>query len=407
MRKNRLLCLLVISSMMILCYHQQAYWASLLGYVSIALPVISLIYTILIYRSFAYTQEIDRKFVTKGESVHFELGIYNENYLFYPDVEIQFYGMDSILGKYFEKRRVTVDGSTHNKYKYELLCNYRGYYEVGIEKVYLYDFFGLFKMPYKVLEPKCITVYPRIVPLGFFPIEKCTHQDSEVIVDYCSDQGMILSDTRGYRYGDSMRKVHWKLTAKKQELMVKHTNATVDGKVAIVLDLKKHQGQVDDKALIEDSMVECSIAVMHYCMTCGVPVTLLAQEKELITYPVTSMPTFETAYQFLFKTKFEGDVSVEDVIKCHESLNSRETSVVIITSYLSPQLYEMTYKWGIERREVSIVYVPMLYHRDDEEDEETIDDQVQIMMQSLKEVGVRLFIINPEEDLKIQLEKRE
>ena len=46
---------------------------------------------------------------------------------------------------------------------FELQCNYRGNYEIGVNSIDIEDFFGLVRLRYNVGEPKYVTVYPKII----------------------------------------------------------------------------------------------------------------------------------------------------------------------------------------------------------------------------------------------------
>ncbi|MGL5676687.1 MAG: DUF58 domain-containing protein [Cellulosilyticaceae bacterium] len=396
MRRNRIFYGVTLIGVMTLCYHYQTYWTSLMGYIALLLPMMSFLYTLRIYSLFTYTQTLDKKFVTKGEDVVFAFGIYNDGALFYPDVEIIFYGEDTILGKHFEKRRVSVDGRGNKSYDYKVTCHYRGYYQLGIEKVYLYDFLGLFRLPYRVFEPKYITVYPRIIDLQYFPISRHTLEESEAIKQAYQSDGMVLSDIRAYRYGDSMRKIHWKMTAKKGSLMVRNTNATVKGAVDVLLDLRKQEGSIEEQALLEDCMVECALAVLYYGVKQGLSARLVTYHGEPQYWTVENTGQFEAVYHYLYKVNFKEARTLAEVISVGGISENGGRSRVIITGEMTMALYEHLDRWALDSREVVVIYVGY------KEEEASIEQQQ--MLEALRRQGIRVIPITEEDNLKNRLE---
>ena len=84
---------------------------------------------------------------------------------------VSFYGAKTIFENQFQVRKFSLLPFSSRNYAFELQCNYRGNYEIGISSIEIEDFFGLFKFRYNVFEPKQVTVYPRIIYLDKFRLK--------------------------------------------------------------------------------------------------------------------------------------------------------------------------------------------------------------------------------------------
>lgn len=117
---------------------------------------------------------------------------------------------------------------------------FRGTYRVGVKCFYVYDFFRLFCIRVDVECFEDIYVMPR----------KRSGQGSEAmaIADMTTRttkspytyERLEISDIRDYRLGDSLKSVHWKLSTKSEELIVRDYSSGVSDRAVIFCDMAAH-----------------------------------------------------------------------------------------------------------------------------------------------------------------------
>lgn len=139
--------------------------------------------------------------------------------------------------------------SWHNR----LVCNKRGYYPLGPITVSSGDIFGFY--PRQETEPlvEPIIVYPRLYTINqlgmpsLYPLGE-TKSDRRIFEDPSRTIGV-----RGYSPGDSLRRIHWKASARQQCLQVKVFEPTTTLKAAIFLAVDSFQkgGGICDEAQLE------------------------------------------------------------------------------------------------------------------------------------------------------------
>jgi len=124
--------------------------------------------------------------------------------------------------------------------------------------------------------------------LGMFTVEKTpeTHDSELIVLPQPFDVGELTyaagdsgtesmaraaedvsspSDVRAYQQGDAMKKIHWKLSVRKQELMVRRFEAPVMPDALVLLDCSCPPRTVTDHAQLDlrDALLETAASVMQ------------------------------------------------------------------------------------------------------------------------------------------------
>ncbi|HPD01434.1 MAG TPA: DUF58 domain-containing protein, partial [Acetivibrio sp.] len=208
-----------------------------------------------------------------------------------------------------------------------------------------------------------------------------------------------VSDIRKYVIGDSLRKIHWKLSSKMNELLVKNYESASSTMSAIILDLKKNNYTVEQNAKIEDNLIESSLAVIYYCLNNYIPINLSYYSKGFVDIEANKPLHFEGIYSTLSKIKFDHDVDVKDVLDIYTGKNSLiRTNIMLFTSNLSFDLYDKLYKAKLSEYDVNLIYIAPNVALDSDKAE--IDN----ILKELPEMGITTYRINPEDNIKNVLE---
>lgn len=120
-----------------------------------------------------------------------------------------------------------------------------GGFTVTARSVRICDYLGLFAMPVWKKESKTILVRPRPVPTAL-PEDLHRH----ISLRWKPKYGGGFAENhelRLYQPGDSLNQVHWKLTAKTGNLMIREPVEPVQGLVLLTLDLEGTAEELDRK----------------------------------------------------------------------------------------------------------------------------------------------------------------
>ena len=400
MKRNRIVFAILWILALVLCYFYKGQFSSMFLYGILLLPIVSCVYMILVYFQFKYWQELDKKFVTKGEEVKFKFSIHNESILLYPLVKVKFYNMNSLFEKTFEDKSFTVNPLCQKDHELTFECKYRGYYEFGINSIYIGDLLGLFCIKHQILTPKCTTVYPRIIPLSKFAIINSNIGDTDKIGRSNYEDNTMISDTKKYVQGDSIKKIHWKLTAKKQELLVRNYDSSLLTAVNIIVDLTRNNYSNKENALIEDAVIESAIAVVHFCLQNFIPTRLMYFNDHMVTYYAKNMFDFDELYTVLFQMQFDQTVPFDEVVKLTLEGTIEDVDTVLVTANLNQALYTQICNFAELGKSVILIYVYTPTNKEKEEIEE-----LESIFKLLSEANVICYRLGPSDDIKKVLEQ--
>lgn len=128
-----------------------------------------------------------------------------------------------------------------NRAAYRLPTDRRGVIEIGPLEVVVGDPFGLASSSTVAAPLTELTVYPRIDDIA--PVPHTTGDDPYAGADHPSALGRTGDDfyaLRPYVVGDDLRRVHWRSTARRDELMVRQDELPWQGRVTVLLDVRRN-----------------------------------------------------------------------------------------------------------------------------------------------------------------------
>jgi uncharacterized protein (DUF58 family) len=142
---------------------------------------------------------------------------------------------------------------------YQLPGEERGVYELGPLTVRLEDPFGLAARVVAEAPVVALVVYPRIEVLDpISPGSGSSRHQVHLIAHNAYVDGDLYA-LREYHLGDDLRRVHWRATAKRDEVMIRHDDVPVRNAATVVLDLR---GEVHTAASLE-AVISAAASVVH------------------------------------------------------------------------------------------------------------------------------------------------
>jgi uncharacterized protein (DUF58 family) len=151
----------------------------------------------------------------------------------------------------------------------------RGLFEVGPLEIRLLDPFGLAGFPLVSAPKTTLVVYPRVELIGAPPASggdlagPTVGRRSTLAV-----MGEDFYALREYELGDDLRRVHWKATAKHDELMIRQEEVARQGRATVVLDLRQ---QVHTPDTLETA-ISAAASIVHSCFRSQLMVRLCSND---------------------------------------------------------------------------------------------------------------------------------
>lgn len=207
-------------------------------------------------------------------------------------------------------------GNRRPELRQPLSCPHRGLWPAGISRLRCGDLFGFFRLPFpRARRPEAqppLVIYPELYVIpGQPPVPPPSLEYSEKN-PVTADQGDSFSDTRLYRSGDPLKRIHWKLSIRTRELHTRQYEMSVDQTVLILLDNSRWEkdGEQEETALgYADMASECAAALVYYYLGSGHAVRLLWEDGGI---DVLSREDFEEAYTLLASLEFRAERPLAD-----------------------------------------------------------------------------------------------
>ncbi len=184
------------------------------------------------------------------------------------------------------------------KRHYPLLCSQRGLYTFGPAVMRTGDIFGFFVRQEEVSELQQLIVYPRIVPLEYLLTPSRQPMGDIRIKSKLFQDPILTQGVREYHYGDSLKRIHWKSTARHGELQTRIFEATTTIDMAIFLDVRTvaapYWGNVPEKL---ELAIITAVAVAKYSLTNGYRVGLYVNQYKHGTGSIIRIPPSRSVNQ--------------------------------------------------------------------------------------------------------------
>ena len=241
-------------------------------------------------------------------------------------------------------------------FRYMVRCPHRGSYEVGVTRLRAKDLFGLFSISKKSgLRLLRVDVYPKSYDVPFMELK--AGDTGPELRSRATEDASSPSDVRKWQEGDVLKKVHWKLTMRRRELMVRTFEESSRPDTLIVPDLAEISALPDQALSIEDCVCEVCLSQARAQLEEGYPVRM----------PLLSARPGEVAGQFpqdftmfaeaLMRVKFDSPYPYEQVQLQMLRRSTRTGGCVLVTPRLTTRVADMALKIARSGVRVRLVWV--------------------------------------------------
>ena len=249
------------------CYQQWLSWLLLLA--AVILPWLSLLLSIPAMVQFRAEIELPGH-AKKGDEIRAEL-----------------WGLSDLpqphfLGKVFREDLLTGQKIRHHT-RQPIPTAKCGGVKLEVQKLRICDYLGLFTFPVRIPESKTMVIRPEPVPMTEMP--DLTHHIPRGWKPKHGGGFAENHELRLYRPGDSLNQVHWKLTAKTGNLILREPMEPIRERLVLTMDLA---GDIDRKCgqllWLSRNLLEQQLAHEIRCLTAdGVIIHDVTNENELIS----------------------------------------------------------------------------------------------------------------------------
>lgn len=129
-----------------------------------------------------------------------------------------------------------------------------GMFLFSLEAVQLTDFLHVYTFHKSLHKDLQIPVLPEEIPLSFIPAPAHTESEDSEFYDPCGALSTDIREVREYLPGDRMQDIHWKLSARMDDLLVKQYERSLDDSLLFLPELYEKEIADTLRALYSLSM---------------------------------------------------------------------------------------------------------------------------------------------------------
>jgi uncharacterized protein (DUF58 family) len=196
-----------------------------------------------------YQRSLSRNHVFFGEEIVYEMEVANRKPLPLPWLQIEDElpeELPLVKGKTsmaHENRVILSNIFPINWYhrikrRFTIRCSQRGCYFFGPTRISSGDLFGLFRRGMLIEKLDYLMVYPRLVPLERLGIPSQQLFGDIRLRKHLFQDPVLTAGVRDYQHGDSLKRIHWKSTARLGKLQTKIYEPTTVLDLSIFLDVR-------------------------------------------------------------------------------------------------------------------------------------------------------------------------
>jgi len=335
---NRILYVLFVAALFVFAWMSGERVAYIALLVFAVLPFVSVAVTAIALLGIKVRQELPRTITKNQDSA---LKVHVKNYTPFPVSKVEFMlAVNEYVFVAEKPGEVTLAPFQGATVKVPFYAKYRGQYKTGLSQISISDFMGLVTLKRKYKAVKKTTVLPRIIELLGTPLTLNLLAEASSPFDIKDEDYSVISDVRPYVPTDSIKRVHWKLTAKRSEWMVKQFQSNGLNSVDIILDNSRMPLEGEESFKIEDEMVESAIALARFCLIKSMPVDFYATNGSKTR--AANFAGFESVYNMASGLEFSEKPQLNPASILTGVLNDATgfVNAVVFTSNLNVELYE-------------------------------------------------------------------
>ena len=303
------------------------------------------------------TAEMEDQTVYRGDHTTLVLGVSHSGWIPIAPVILE---LPSMSGGECRRIRLKDHPGHVQSIRMPIDATHVGIYTSGIQTCIIEDLLGLFQ---RVIRPDetvySLTVLPRTFDVD--PAAMAPGDPGSELMARANEDLSAPSDIRAYQPGDAMKKIHWKLSIRKRELIVRKFEEPLMQEVLILMDCSRppFRGNPQAEADIRDALLETAASVFSAQM----------KTDHEIRMPLTGSRPAEAdrsigttiAMKYLAGVDFSETDRFERVLQMESSRMNKVGFVAVVTARLNYAMVDIMiriHRAGPNMRVYLVTYTP-------------------------------------------------
>ena len=160
-------------------------------------------------------------------------------------------------------RAISLGGRSERSWLVRAPLTRRGHFRIEPLHIRTGDPFGFFEASATVGQGVSVIVYPKLEPLPAWRLPAASLEGSHSAAERTLQTTPLVSTVRPYAPGDSMNRIHWRMTARHGEIQVKEFELEQTADAWIVLDLQRGIQVGRGEASTTEVAIQAAASIAH------------------------------------------------------------------------------------------------------------------------------------------------
>ncbi len=242
-------------------------------------------------------------------------------------------------GNTYDSQIINLTADENKWIRSNIIFRKRGIYNLGRVDAYVTDIFNILTYIKKFDKDINIKVYPRI-----YNLRNLERGGSDIFLEKSdknstNEEQWLVKDVRKYRMGDSLKKIHWKISAKMNELYVKNTETISGEQYVVLVDMNKKNYDFPNM-FIEEEIIEFTASMLNHLYKKEIDVDVYFNKKIMHMISIQCKQDFDAFMDFIVQQKSDGDVEITEFVHQLIYRFHRSHKIVLVVAALDDSLTE-------------------------------------------------------------------
>lgn len=320
-------------------YFEGGYFPYVIFYSFFIPSILSFIVLAIQYRNVNIDVKFDRDIINRKEEVRLTHIIRNYNILPISYVELKnkiLYSLEPLYNGEVFNMKIDENKRTNRTVKFL----YRGIYDFGDINLTFKDYLYIFTLNKKMRKNFKVRVYPRIQDICnlSFPAE-------EFVKSISNNKGLMqedysVADIRKYVIGDSLKKIHWKLSAKYGELYVKKFDAFQGEEYNIFLNMNKEDYFTEGGKEKEEELIEGCISIINFVLNNNIKSGIHIHNNENMSMYINTKEDFASLMEYFLLHESKGEEKFSSFLIDNLKKVRNNNTIIIFTPKVNEEIRE-------------------------------------------------------------------
>lgn len=195
---------------------------------------------------------------------------------------------------------------SNNEFEQDIVFDKKGLYTIENFNMIMTDIFGVITVKKSISVNRNIEVYPKVTEyskalksvIGYQKYDK----DIRKIENITQAKKNDIKDFRLYMPGDNLKRVHWKLSAKRGKLFVKEYEHTNESNFNIFVDLTRVSAE--DYIKYDNELASKVVSIINHFLKTKCSIRLFINDEAQTFIPVNSYSDFSSVLEYFMNTEY-------------------------------------------------------------------------------------------------------